>query len=379
MITRQMLKEEWRLHSELFSGRSFAFFPLIILSISAFGFWTVDSFSTLSAGALSEALIFLGGFMGLAVGSIGFSSSDAMKNVLGPTNFLVYSSRTLPVSRKRLLAAFIVKDIVYYSLLFLAPIALGAVLAAGKATLTGSLLMFGGFLAGLVFSVSLAQASMKLPGLRIGYRKDLSPLVSKSILDVSRSAGGFLKIIFSLSILTGFYWFMVLYFPFTDSFLSNPVLSFSVLIGTVSLTVYNWINRFDSFRDYSYLPLSEGSLLTAKQKGFLLISLPLTFTLLLISAVIYPAAPLDLGLALIASFSTQVFTVGLASYLTGLEPNSRLFDSIVFTRFLILNSIFVMPLLAFSVFYVAEYWHYFLFLSAIPGVAGVYLGRKASS
>lgn len=365
------------MHSELFSGRSFASFPLIIFLISLLGFWTVTEFSTLAAESLIRGLSALGVFLGLSVGSIGFSSSDAMKNVLGPTNFLVYSSRTLPISRGKLLAAFIVKDLIYYTGLFLLPLGLGAVMIAGTAAFRGSVLMFGGFITGLLAAVLFARGSMRFSGFRLGYIQRLKPLVSKTLIDVSRSAGGFLKILFSLGILTAFYWFTVLYFPFTSSLLRNPVLSFSVLIGVVSLTVYNWINRFDTPEDYTHLPLDSSDLMRAKQRSFLLISLPATGILLGISFYLYPTSLIKGLTAVAAAISTQLFTLGLTSHLTGLEPNSRLFDSRVFVKYLLLNSVIVLPLLGISVFYRPDLQFLFVILLLAAAVSGVALSRRS--
>lgn len=365
------------MHSELFSGRSFAFFPVIVFLLSFGGFWLVLNFSTLAIESLSHALTGLGVFLGLSVASIGFSSKDAVKNVLGTTNFLVYSSRTLPVSSRRLITAFLVKDIIYYFGLFLVPTAVGSFLAGGTAILGGIAGMSAGFLAGLMAGVVLARTSLKIPGIHMNYAGRVSPLADKTLMDVSRSAGGFFKVVFSIAVLTGFYWFAVLYFPFTSSFLMNPVLSFSILLGTVSITAYNWINRFDAIDDYIYLPVEASNLLEAKQKAFLMISLPMTAVLLLGSFAAYSASVQVILLSFLAGFSVQLFTAGSASYLTGLDPNSRMYESTVFLKLLGLIAVFTFPLLIFSIFFRPELWLPFVFLAVLPGAVGIYLIKKS--
>jgi len=47
-----------------------------------------------------------------------------MRNVLGDVTPLVFTSRTLPLSRRRLLGVFLLKDLLFYSAFFLAPVAL---------------------------------------------------------------------------------------------------------------------------------------------------------------------------------------------------------------------------------------------------------------
>jgi hypothetical protein len=374
-----MLKEEWRMHSELFHGSSFAMFPVMVFFISLTGSYALIELSTLGVNVLSQILGFLGVFMGLSVGAIGFWSRDAMKNVLGPANLLIYSSRTLPVSKTKLLVSFLLMDTVYYTAFFLLPLSAGAFLISGFTVFSGIGLLFGGFIAGLLASLVLTSVSTKLPSHRFAYKNRFGPLVDKTVIDVMRSTGGIMKIIFSLTVLTGLYWFLVLYFPFASQFLQNPVISFGVLIGTVSLTVYNWINRFDDAEEYLYLPVNSDMLLEAKQKAFLLVSIPLTSLFLVLAFLFYPVSYLDAALAILASLSTQIYTVGLGSYLTGLKPNYRLFDSKAFMKYLVANSVFVLPLLMISLFINKGLYIHFFGLLSLTMVAGIFLTKIADS
>jgi len=374
-----MLKEEWRMHSELFHGSSFAMFPVMVFFISLTGSYALIELSTLGVNVLSQILGFLGVFMGLSVGAIGFWSRDAMKNVLGPANLLIYSSRTLPVSKIKLLVSFLLMDTVYYTAFFLLPLSAGAFLISGFTVFSGIGFLFGGFMAGLLAALVLTSVSTKLPSHRFAYKNHFRPLVDKTVIDVMRSTGGVMKIVFSLTVLTGLYWFLVLYFPFASHFLQNPVISFGVLIGTVSLTVYNWINRFDDAEEYLYLPVNSDMLLEAKQKAFLLVSIPLTSLFLVLAFLFYPVSYLDAALAILASLSTQIYTVGLGSYLTGLKPNYRLFDSKVFMKYLVANSVLVLPLLMTSLFIENSLYIHFLGLLSLTTVAGLVLVKKANS
>ncbi|MFB6182446.1 MAG: hypothetical protein ABEI78_00120, partial [Candidatus Nanohaloarchaea archaeon] len=233
-ILKEMLKEEWRMHSTLFKGRSFALFPLLIFLFAFIFSYISFNFSTLSVSILGSFFVGLSFFLGLGVGSLGFSSSDAVKNILGETNYIVYSSRTLPVSKKSLIMIFVVKDLIYYILMFLTPLSIGFLVATNFIALTKAALILPSFFAGLSLSLVLTLSSLQIPGLKIVKLKDkwfISPLADKSVKDIVRSSGGVGKILFSLVILTGFYWYFVLYFPFNVVFLNNPLLSFSVILG----------------------------------------------------------------------------------------------------------------------------------------------------
>jgi hypothetical protein len=181
-----MLTEEWRLHVRLFGGRRFALFPVFVLAISLGGYALL--FET-GAGrsAVVAGLHALVAFFGLQVGTIGLVGRDAMRNVLGDVTLLVFTSRTLPLSGRRLLGVFLLKDLLFYSAFFLAPIALAytpfalsgdgepAMLALLWVTLTGS------------FTLGVA-ASLTLVGLASRHR--LIPPVIVAAVTVAVVAGG---------------------------------------------------------------------------------------------------------------------------------------------------------------------------------------------
>lgn len=131
----EMVREEWRLHSTLFRGSHFALFPVVIALLTAGTVWLLI-FTGTEPGTVFAGLHALTFVFGLHTGSIGFVGNDALQNLLGDVTLLVFSARTLPLSRERLLGIFVVKDVIYYSLLFLVPISAGtglAVFAAGGA------------------------------------------------------------------------------------------------------------------------------------------------------------------------------------------------------------------------------------------------------
>lgn len=125
-LLRPMLKEEWRLHSRLFGSAGFGAFPLVVFVISAVAYFGVLA-SGFSFPELERGVQYVVFFLGLSVGSVGFVSRDAVENLLGESNLLVFSSRTLPVSQRRSISVFVVKDLVYYSFLYLTPLVVALV------------------------------------------------------------------------------------------------------------------------------------------------------------------------------------------------------------------------------------------------------------
>jgi len=225
----------------------------------------VVNFSTLSYPMIGNSLAAIAGLMGVAVGLSGFSGKDAFRNVLGDTNYIVFSSHTLPVSKRKLYIEFFIKDTFFYMFLIIIPLSLGFLIPTGFAILPSLLDAAALFTLGLMSSALVALSSLTLPSLNVvnyGNIDVLDPVADKSVVDIFRSSGGFLKILFSLGVLSFFYWIMVLNFPLASIFLENPLLSFSILIGLINLSIYNWLNKFDSLETYSYIPLDSLSIST---------------------------------------------------------------------------------------------------------------------
>lgn len=168
-----MLEEEWRLHANLFGGRRFAAFPAVVFAVAggAFGLLYVTGTSGDTIAAGMHAVV---AFFGLQVGTIGLVGRDAMRDVLGDVTLLVFSSRTLPVSLRRLLATFLAKDLLYYSALFLAPIAVAytpLALATGATPTRAALLwvtLSGVFALGVGLSLTLVGLAGRSRVLTLG-------------------------------------------------------------------------------------------------------------------------------------------------------------------------------------------------------------------
>lgn len=166
-----MLREEWRLHGRLFRGSHFALFPVLVAFVTAGAaggvVWTGTAPETVYAGLHGLAVVF-----GLHTGSIGFVGRDAIDDLLGDLTLLVFSARTLPLSQSRLLGVFVVKDLVYYALLFLLPMSLGTATAVaavggfpGVASLVGTTaLLWATLTCAFVLGMGATLAGLGLTG-----------------------------------------------------------------------------------------------------------------------------------------------------------------------------------------------------------------------
>lgn len=350
-LVKRMIKEEWRMHSKLYKGRSFAAFPVLVFLFTFAFSYATTKYSTLGPEPVGTALMVIAGFLGLGIGNLNYSGRDAWKNVLGDTSFLVYSSRTLPISRKKILAQLVVKELIYYTVLFLLPVALAGLVGTGFAVSGSILLMIPSFLGGIILGLILARFSIGGYSLNlIDFRRieRMEPLADKSLMDIFRSSGGMIKIFFSLGLLTAFYWYVVLFFPFTRVLLNNPLISYSVMIGLLNLTVYNWINRFDSREDYLHLPLSKEKIFSGKEEAYIMITVPMTVLLITVSYYFYPSNYL---ISLATGIACTIYNLAVAVYTTGLEPNDRMFNTWTFIKYMLLENLVAGPLLALSIVY----------------------------
>jgi hypothetical protein len=372
-MIREMIKEEWRKNSTLYRGRSFAAFPVTVFVFALIWNYMAVSFSTIGIDTIGTSLEVLAAFLGIAVGSMGFSSKDAFKNTLGRTNYLLFSSHTLPVSKKKLFADFLVKDVFYYMVLVLVPVSLGFLIPTDFLVIGSVYDAAALFVAGVFLSTAFTVSSLSLPSIKLlNYERlrFMRPAADKSVIDVLRSSGGVTKILFSLGILTGFYWTLVLYFPITNIFLNNPLLSYSVMIGMLNLSIYNWLNKFDSLEDYQHLPLDIFSVVNGKEQAYLFLAVPASVILVLISWYFYPG---NLLLSLLTAVSTTVYNLAIAVMTTGLKPNEKLFQADVFLKYLFGIGIVVVPLLYMSIIFSPEILGYYLGLCLFGLLSGLYI------
>ncbi|MDY6770815.1 MAG: hypothetical protein SV186_02530 [Candidatus Nanohaloarchaea archaeon] len=416
------------MHTLLFGKRNFLLFPLIILLLSIPGYWALVA----SGFALAEVRIglhYMTFFLGLNVGAIGFVSRDAIKNLLGESNLLIFSSRTLPVSRFRLVATFLAKDLLYYSFLFLIPLIAGivpvTVYSSGSVGIDLALLWFtvsGMFLVGVGASFMLASlynrgklfllAGLTGLGLLLWYfrsgilaftplsfyhepflsnlffgftptlvmimvglmlfkprfrhmrrtyravfsglhrrleRIDDTGLVTKFLLDIRRSSGGLLKLVFSVGVILAVFVFLAEQIFFAQGFMAAPALSFALILSIASVSVYNWINRFDKGDNYLKFPVGFENVFYAKYVTYFLLATPIIGLYLLLIGYMYGFQGGVTGAVVLLPL--MLYLLGTTAYLTGLEPNRLLLNGTYFLAYTLVMGVAFVPLFIWSLVY----------------------------
>ncbi|QFU84909.1 hypothetical protein [Natronorubrum aibiense] len=155
-----LFREEWRLHTRLFGGWRFALFPLVIATLAVGATVALRETGT-AEGTIITGLHVLALCFGLYSGTAGFAGSDMLENVFGDLSLVLSTPATLPLSRRRLLGLFLLKDALFYTIAFVLPMAASnavlvgrlarAPLAVGTLWLSLSL----SFVAGMVLTVAV--------------------------------------------------------------------------------------------------------------------------------------------------------------------------------------------------------------------------------
>lgn len=411
-----MMKEEWRIHSSIFGNFMFALFPIVLLFFSFAGSLVIPIFIEilpLKQVILIAHYSFV--LLGLSVGSFGLLGREAMNRRFGHASLIAYSSRNLPISDKRILLNFYVKDIVYYFLLWILPFVFGFAIASQIISVDISYALLFlitltlSFLIGLSISFFLSTVyvhSLKLliaiilslitlntfftiylkidilallpplvffynrsvfqvflslliifvlSGLSILFMKveytekkrrfkdrledlsnrfkfsNYSVFIAKDFLDLDRSEGGVGKIIFSFLFPIAIIWVM-LYF-FLKFVPVNYLIIFSILLGVISSSVYNWLTEFDLFTSYSFLPVKVSTVMKSKIHSYAMINLVSIFILFLLA--IWRNELNYFAPALLTLISISFYTLSITIYLTGLYPNVLLYNAKIFLIYVI--------------------------------------------
>jgi hypothetical protein len=125
-ILKAMLKEEWRIHATLFGNIMFAVFPLmlgVLAFMCSFALRVFETLMPVEQIALIAHYLFV--FFGLSVGAFGLFGKEIMNRRFGQASLIAYSSRSLPLSERKIFLNFFVKDVLYYFCYWVLPVVLG--------------------------------------------------------------------------------------------------------------------------------------------------------------------------------------------------------------------------------------------------------------
>ena len=138
-LFRVMMKEEWRIHSTIFGNLSFALFPVCIFGIAFMGM-ILDPLlpGIFPAGTLVLLIHGLYFLLGIMAGGFGLMGREIMSRRFGEAGLVAPAARYLPLSDRVIFGVFVLKDTIYYLLLWVLPFITGISLAGFFVPLPGS-------------------------------------------------------------------------------------------------------------------------------------------------------------------------------------------------------------------------------------------------
>lgn len=112
------------MYLQLFGNKRIYIFPIVLL-IFGIGFGLSVTVFNVQLTTMSIAYFAIVILFGIQTGSIGFEAEDAISNLLGDSSRILFSSTYLPISQKRLVGVFVLKDILFYTVVIMLPVVIG--------------------------------------------------------------------------------------------------------------------------------------------------------------------------------------------------------------------------------------------------------------
>lgn len=413
------LTEEWRIHTTFFSKKYFILFPIIILAISFIFTTFIPQFIGQRDMYIFCHYLFL--IFGLIIGAFGLGARDALNRRFGETSFLAYSSRTLPISIKKIFIIFALKDMIYYTSFLIVPFMSSLFLSEiiNPYSLSKTLFSFVtiplSFILGISISFFLSTIYYELKeiiqvalivlilGLFIFSRKILTEKVyetvlptvqlflnpnlitlvitiagiiiflllamslfryehktkeanyktllknygtktirvfmKKDLIDLHRSQGSFGKVLFSLLIPVIIIEVMITFlFRIITMTANGEFLLLSVVIGVASSSVYNWLTEFDLYEKYSFLPITDRTILLSKIILTSIIGTGSGAIMVLTSKLFLNSDLILIPLGIAVFIITFFYALSTTTLLTGLNPDILMFDSKRFLLYILIQS-----------------------------------------
>jgi hypothetical protein len=218
---------------------------------------------------------------------------------------------------------------------------------SGKQLLLSLLLITVPSALSLIFlKLDFPQAKKSFPNSFSRICRHLGPyrcaaFIAKDSLDLKRSEGGIGKIIFSFLLPMVLIWMLLSALQEVIQIL-NTLILFSLILGVLSSSMYNWLTEYDIFASYAFFPLKVSDVIKSKLNSYFFLNL-IPFVLLTLLAFKEEPAALLPSLLLYISFS--FYMVSILVYLTGLSPSINIYNGKTFAVYVLS----VIPLLLMNI------------------------------
>lgn len=185
---------------------------------------------------------------------------------------------------------------------------------------------------------------------RLSFARSYQPILAKEFLDLKRS-GTVGKMVFTFIAPLAFLSFTTWY---VNNGLNVPVgfnlVFYAAMVGFFGVMLYSWLTNMDVVDYYETMPVSVPEVIRAKLIMYLVLTTGISTAFVLMISILNNETRM-LWLALPVLYVTSVYMVVSISHLTGLHPNSFLFNPDVLLKFSLISLLpdICLTILSFSV------------------------------
>ena len=149
----------------------------------------------------------------------------------------------------------------------------------------------------------------------------------------------------------------------------DSLLLFSLVMGVLSSSMYNWLTEFDLFASYAFLPLKVSDVIISKLESYAFLNIvPFVFLL----GLGLRTEPYTLVPSLLVFLSISFYMVTVLVYLTGLYPSVNLYNGKTF----VLYALSIVPVLIFNII-LSILGPYYLFADLVLLPVAIYLRGRS--
>ena len=180
--------------------------------------------------------------------------------------------------------------------------------------------------------------------------------------------GGLGKIIFSFLLPAALIWMLLSALGKVIPVL-NTLILFSLILGVLSSSMYNWLTEYDIFASYVFFPLRVSDMVKSKLNSYFILNLIPFAILTLLSLKKEPAVLLP---SLMLYISISVYMVSILINLTGLSPSINLYNGKTFAIY----ALSIIPVLLINII-LSMFNPYYVSVDLLLFSLAVYLLRQS--
>lgn len=171
------------------------------------------------------------------------------------------------------------------------------------------------------------------------------PVATRTVIEVHRSAGGFLKLFVSGAILLAVTAVLIAFAESVTDVDAAVGPAFGTVLGLSGFTTYNWLTQGDAVGPYLAQPLGVADVVRGKARAFAVVAPAVGGVFYLGAVAWFGADVLGAVVGGVLLLGVTWYTLGLTVLLAGLWPNEFLYDTVLFAAMWVGIGVVLVPVL----------------------------------